>query len=215
MFVLLLSQNLNPSLSRCKKKSLTSLSVPVPREPDTKFFPIVLLYLVRKKVLWWCGGRGFLLLLCSWEFVTGFVPSASRRLALSVPQPNRFRFLPSCWSFRRFGAARRHMQAVSHNLMTSWNNSLTLVHSLPPSPSAVPLLSPPPPVPLSAHKPFPFPCQPNQTTFRVPLSRVPSSSPVRRPVPYGRFVLTLSFSLSPVSSSSLALSCLPFSGSFF
>lgn len=143
MFVLLLSQNLNPSLSRCKKKSLTSLSVPVPREPDTKFFPIVLLYLVRKKVLWWCGGRGFLLLLCSWEFVTGFVPSASRRLALSVPQPNRFRFLPSCWSFRRFGAARRHMQAVSHNLMTSWNNSLTLVHSLPPSPSAVPLLSPP------------------------------------------------------------------------
>lgn len=35
------------------------------------------------------GGRGFLLLLCSWEFATGFVPSARAPLSSSVPQPSR------------------------------------------------------------------------------------------------------------------------------
>lgn len=123
---------------------------------------------------WWSWILVVVLLLgiCD-RFRSVRVPSLFLSLSV-VPQPNRA---------GRFVVVSvpcvRRMQAVSRNLMTSWNNSLTLVQPLPP---AVPLLSH---SGSACAQTLLFPFQPNQTTFRlvrVPLSRrlrLRSSRPVK------------------------------------
>lgn len=166
--------------------------------PDTTSFSIiVLLYLFRKKWWWWW----------SWIFVVALLLGIcdrfrSFRARFLVSRPLSLNLAVRC----RFGAARAapraRMQAVvSRNLMTSWNNSLTLVHSLP-SPLRAQFLSPLPPRcalrTKSSLSPVPF-LRPNQSTSleSVHLSRV-----------------SLSLSLSFVRSSG-GPNSFPFSWSLF
>lgn len=102
MFVLLLSQNLNPSLSRCKKKSLTAhFRSPFPGSRTQSSYQSFC-FLETRVVWWWWWW--------SWIFIVALLLGICDRFrsvrvvsscSLSVPQPNQFSVsLPPCWPFR-------------------------------------------------------------------------------------------------------------------